>query len=118
MMLLTSCYGSFSRENPVEGNANSLITAEIERNLSNISDFAIYPNPAVGQEFFVELPQTVHFDTDVMVKISDLNGKVLYESKMLDPRLPIDTQSFKNGIYMVSIVSKDYLLSKKLVIQH
>ncbi|MEY4937660.1 MAG: hypothetical protein RIS64_4019 [Bacteroidota bacterium] len=113
-----TCYSGFSRENPVDGNANSLTVSETESDRSIISDFAIYPNPVTGHDVFIELPKTVRFDTDVIVKVSDLSGKVLYESKMLDQRLSIDTQYFNNGIYTISILSKEDLISKKLVIQH
>jgi hypothetical protein len=74
----------------------------------------IYPNPA-NQEFSLKLPKKPK--DKAIVRIIDLTGKVFYEAQTND----IETKFYfelASGMYIVSIISDDYKIIKRILVQH
>lgn len=72
------------------------------------SQIKIYPNPAID---FFEIKSPVPFE---QIQIVDLTGKVVL-NETYNERQKIN--GFKSGIYMVSLISDEYIVRKKLVIK-
>jgi len=74
----------------------------------------IYPNPATDNQFHVLMPELKNGDVAV-ITVSDLNGRAVLTHRLstsgkVDHRLA-------SGIYIVNIVSKDFKITKKLIIK-
>ena len=80
------------------------------------STFNIFPNPA-SCEIFI---QNNSEEKNYSITIFDINGKIIYENKNIYNSVwAIDTENFENGIYMITMESKNkILMNKKLVILH
>ncbi|MEO0044357.1 MAG: hypothetical protein RL329_3805 [Bacteroidota bacterium] len=111
-----SCYGGFRRENPIT-NRSDLGTIELG-NLASFADFDLYPNPATSNEVVVELPQILTSNQDIRLKISDLNGRIVYEAKIENQQTPLDIQRLVNGVYTIAITAEHFTLTKKLLVHH
>ncbi|WP_235830897.1 Ig-like domain-containing protein [Flavobacterium ustbae] len=73
----------------------------------------IYPNPSTENEFRILMPELTSGDAEIFV--SDLNGRTL-----LNQRLSSSGQvnhHLSTGIYIVNIVSKDFNVTKKLIVK-
>ncbi|SFC84032.1 Por secretion system C-terminal sorting domain-containing protein [Flexibacter flexilis DSM 6793] len=67
------------------------------------------PNPASSSvSLTTNQPSTI--------KITDFAGKVVYNAATAETNTTISTANFANGIYMVQVISKDNIATKKLVI--
>ncbi|WP_223706901.1 Ig-like domain-containing protein [Flavobacterium potami] len=74
----------------------------------------IYPNPATNNEFHILMPELANGDT-AEIFVSDWNGRTL-----LNQRLSSSGQvnhHLSSGIYIVNIVSKDFNVTKKLIVK-
>ncbi|KAF2508062.1 T9SS type A sorting domain-containing protein [Flavobacterium zhairuonense] len=74
----------------------------------------IYPNPATGNEFHVLMPELESGDATEIV-VSDMTGRTV-----LTERLSTSGQinhNLSSGVYIVNIASKDFKVTKKLIIQ-
>lgn len=74
----------------------------------------IHPNPSINNEFNVLLPELENGDT-ASISVSDMNGKTVLTEKLstsgkIDHRLA-------SGIYIVNIISKDFKVTKKLIVK-
>lgn len=85
--------------------------------IENITDFAIFPNPATNN---TNLLLNSIENLSVQVVISDLNGRVVYsESQSIISginNIQISTAAFNNGIYIIRVVSEAGVLSSKLIV--
>ncbi|WP_428232598.1 Ig-like domain-containing protein [Flavobacterium sp.] len=80
----------------------------------NNSFVGIYPNPAVNKEFNIVLPELETGDT-ATVTINDINGrKVLVKKLNASSKINHDLAS---GIYVVTISSNAFNVSKKLIVK-
>ncbi len=76
----------------------------------------IYPIPA-SSLLKVSLDEIKY--TDYHLTLYDLNGRLIFTSKMLcSDDFDIDISSFENGIYVLQIVNAKRIISKKIIIQH
>ncbi len=74
----------------------------------------IYPNPATNNVFNILMPELASGDT-AEIFVSDLNGRTL-----LTERLSSSGQvnhHLSSGIYIVNIISKDFNVTKKLIVK-
>lgn len=71
----------------------------------------IYPNPANGRVTIASLP-----GADAL-RIYDVTGKNIYESKLASDEITIDTQSWAKGVYLVQVQSAAATSVKKLIVQ-
>jgi len=70
----------------------------------------IYPNPA-NDLLTIETGQPgQHF-----IEITSLNGQLLYNDRMEGPTHQIDLSSFQKGLYFITIKSRDYVRTEKII---
>lgn len=82
---------------------------------ANITEDAIsvYPNPANAGRFTITLPE---LSDNVIVNISDDQGRILYEKKAYGgKKIEVDS-GLKAGFYLVRINSKTFSVTKKVII--
>ncbi|MFN5415876.1 MAG: T9SS type A sorting domain-containing protein [Flavobacteriia bacterium] len=77
------------------------------------TNFLLYPNPADNQ-IQITLPSNVAEGT---VKIADVLGKIVYEEKVLSSK-KVNTEEFKNGVYILSFNSNGTTYTKRFVVKH
>ena len=73
----------------------------------------IYPNPATNNEFHILMPELTNGNAEISV--ADMNGRTV-----LTERLSSSGQinhHLSSGIYIVNIVSKDFNVTKKLIVK-
>ena len=70
----------------------------------------VYPNPT--KNFLnIESPKIIN-----RIVIHDINGRVLYSTDVDSEKINIDVQSFAPGIYLVEIVSENFINYKKIFV--
>ena len=75
---------------------------------------SIYPNPSVNKEFNIVLPELKAGDTATLT-ITDINGrKVLINQLSTSAKI---NHNLASGIYVVTINSNDFNVSKKLIVK-
>lgn len=78
-----------------------------------VSKINIFPNPASSQ-VTISLGS---LQSEVEVAITDTTGKIVYKTKESERQnIKVNTTDFANGIYLVQIKAKDYVTTKKLVV--
>ena len=74
------------------------------------TDLIIYPNPTDG---------TLTIETDNpeqnTIEIHSLNGQLIYSSKMEGTSQQIDLSSFQKGVYFITVRSRDYVRTEKII---
>ena len=96
--------------------ANPCSTLNVNEIPAN-ENIKIYPNPNKGLV-------TINFDENtilenVSIKVFDIIGKLIYESKNLEiinNSLNINLENATNGVYFITIQNKEKITSKKLII--
>lgn len=89
-------------------------TNEAEVTVENNSSINIYPNPATSNEFNIVLPELKAGDI-ATVTVIDINGR-----KVLVKKLTVSSKinhELASGIYVVTISSTDFNVSKKLIVK-
>ncbi|MCP2025348.1 uncharacterized protein YjdB [Flavobacterium sp. HSC-32F16] len=87
---------------------------EIEAADENNTAITIYPNPAVNHEFNIILPE-LSSDDSATITVTDINGRrVLVKKLHTSSSINHDLAS---GIYVVTISSNTYTVSKKLIVK-
>jgi hypothetical protein len=75
------------------------------------------PNPSKG---ITEIPVTMPLSGAVEVKITDLIGKVVFNSRVLVQKgsttIPINTNSMRKGVYVYSVSNGVNTISKRMII--
>ncbi len=72
----------------------------------------LFPNPT-NNLLTVETSQPgQHF-----IEITSLNGQLLYIDRMEGPKHQIDLSSFKKGLYFITVRSRDYVMTEKIIKQ-
>jgi hypothetical protein len=84
-------------------------TTSIINNNSNLSCI-LYPNPAVDI-ITIETDKFDHYS----IKITSVNGKMIYSGKKEGSSYQIDLSSFHKGIYFITIRSKDFVTTRKII---
>ncbi|WP_343617032.1 Ig-like domain-containing protein [Flavobacterium sp.] len=85
----------------------------VETEVENLA-VSIYPNPAVNNEFNVALPELKQGDT-AAITVTDINGrKVLVNQLQESGKI---SHNLAAGIYVVTIKSNDFSISKKLIVK-
>lgn len=80
----------------------------------HIEDVTISPNPAQDQLRII-LPNN---DEEVLIRIIDLNGRVVCRRKFDKEEIIINTAKFTDGVYTIYISSSDETITKQLIIKH
>ncbi|MCH8904867.1 MAG: T9SS type A sorting domain-containing protein [Bacteroidetes bacterium] len=75
----------------------------------------VFPNPSNGKiQFAIEASQITK---NSIVEIYNLQGQIIYESKITNTESTIDLINRANGIYFVKYYNGEAVLTKKIVIQ-
>jgi len=84
--------------------------------LTNITtvknSFSIYPNPTTDR-LFVELDTKIINKT--IIKIYDISGKLMFESRTLSKSNIIDVSKLEKGMYLIKISTKDNSKTFKII---
>ena len=80
----------------------------------------IYPNP-VNNQLHVTLQMPDKADADIV--ITNTTGQVIYQRKivekdLLSNKISINTEGVAAGLYFISILSKDFKVTRKFVVTH
>jgi len=75
-------------------------------------NFKIYPNP-VADKLTIETGITEQYS----IEINSLNGQQLYNSIVEGPTHQIDFSTFQKGLYFITIRSKDFVRTEKIIKQ-
>jgi len=75
-----------------------------------VSGIRIYPNPAQNQIILKAKEKVVY-----TIKITSMNGQIMHDSLILGSSQIIDISSFKKGVYFITIRSKDFVTTKKMI---
>jgi len=51
----------------------------------------------------------------VSLKITDVNGRVLYTAETSEQTFMLDMKDFVSGVYFVSVTNEDYAVVRKVV---
>ena len=82
----------------------------------DISKFAIYPNPASEQ---LKIIPKENFTGNCSARLYDLNGKLVKSVNTgISQLLSIPVNDCRQGIYLLQIVTHEYIYSQKIVIVH
>jgi hypothetical protein len=92
--------------------AGQTITGIME-NISS-SSIAFYPNPTTNQ-LTIALGSN---NQKVEVTITDITGKIIYTTFARETqKIEVNTNDFKEGIYVVQIQAADFIATKRLVVE-
>lgn len=89
------------------------VTTNIEEIAAGV-DLKIYPNPAAG---LLNLELNANVQENMIVRLLDLNGKVLGQWRMNSPFMQIETASFARGMYILSVESSTGIKSAKVLLK-
>lgn len=106
---------------PVQGNNyyrlsyNSMdgvrkILAYTQVAINGATSVSIYPNPA-KDVLYIDLKGQAGA---TQVRLTDLNGRVVFRTEKNEPGISIDLKSFARGIYLVQVVIGNELISQKI----
>jgi hypothetical protein len=89
----------------------SKLTTSIANKNFNLK-YLVYPNPTQS---------ILTIETDIIgqysINITSLNGQLLYIDKVERPTHQIDLSLFEKGLYFITIRSRDYVWTKKIIKQ-
>ena len=112
---------SFIDPNPLPGTSyyslkqtdfkgKSEIFGPVTVNCKRVAEFAIHPNPSEGT-FVIE---GAELNCDIV--ITDIFGKIIFESKITGEKMKMDMSTHPNGIYFIKIISERGIVSNKIVL--
>lgn len=78
------------------------------------NEISIFPNPTNG---LITIETKTNALTVLQIKITDLNGKVVYDSFSEKGHKKIDLSLYDSGVYLVEIISEDMVYYKKVILQ-
>jgi len=102
----------------------SVYSNEASVNAVSVSDkqevnFSIYPNPAKDKINFI---LNENNSGTVGIKMTDLTGRNVFTGEFMNVQpgqvLTINSSGFKNGIYLIYIVSGDKMGTRKIIVRH
>ncbi|MBK6284917.1 MAG: T9SS type A sorting domain-containing protein [Draconibacterium sp.] len=75
-----------------------------------MSDIDIFPNPTNGL-FIINIKSTM----PVRIIVTNSSGGILTENNFIQPVIKLDLTNFPAGIYFVSILDNDRILTRKIL---
>lgn len=77
----------------------------------------IYPNP-VSEKLMIQL-KGVNMEEKISLQLSNMIGKVVYQDEFpYEDNLVIPVSQLQEGVYMLSVVSGDKKIARKIVVNH
>jgi hypothetical protein len=101
-------YARDSTGNISESEAFTIEGVGIENEIRE--QFRLFPNP-VQNQLIIETSGNNSWS----VEITSLNGQLLYTDRMEGPTHQIDLSSFEKGLYFITIRSRDYVITEKII---
>jgi hypothetical protein len=77
---------------------------------SSLDNLYIYPNPTSGP-FTLQTPEEGQYD----ILIHSINGHFVYHSTFIGKSYECDLSSFQKGIYFITVRSKDFVTTRKII---
>ena len=77
---------------------------------SSLSGLSFYPNPT-NTLLTIDAEQQDHYS----ININSLNGQLIYSTKMEGTTHQLDLSSFQKGVYFITIRSKDFVTTEKII---
>jgi len=110
---------------PIDNGTNNALVTEMDYinpngfgvSVANIDtkSASVYPNPAINK-VQIDIP-AIEVNKSVEVSLTDLTGKVLLaESFDNTAQLEMNTQTLKNGVYLMKVVNGSNVYSSKVVV--
>ena len=79
---------------------------------NNTNKITLYPNPAI-HSFTIDLSNSQPAKTII---IKDVAGKVIYNKNVTNiTQTTIDTEGWSNGIYLITVITEQSIITKKLI---
>ncbi len=87
-------------------------SGSVGNNMEELSQLrlSIYPNPVMNI-LTIETDNSDHYSFN----INSLKGQLIYSTKMEGTSYQIDLSSFQKGVYLITIRSKDFVTTKKII---
>ena len=76
----------------------------------------VYPNPSNGS-FVIEIANEAWLTKPLALTLTDCVGNNVYSATITHPTSTIQTESLANGIYFLTLQTKDKKVTKKIIIQ-
>jgi hypothetical protein len=95
---------------------NKIVTG-INKTTPNANQFGLYPNPFHN---FISITSTISINHPVKIQIRDLSGRIIYSSIVnidINNKNNIDLSNLSNGLYLLTISSNDFEITKKIIKQ-
>jgi hypothetical protein len=98
-------------------NGNGELAVSVKEQVSSVQIFKVYPNPSVSGKVKIELKNQARS----VCYISNILGQIIY-SESIDPgnqteTRTIDLSNNEAGMYFVTLHSKDFTTTKKLILK-
>ncbi len=77
---------------------------------TEVPGFKLYPNPA-NNLLTIETDKPEHLSIEIIT----LNGQLMYTSRMEGSLQQIDLSSFQRGLYFITVRSRDYVRTEKVI---
>ena len=77
----------------------------------------VYPNPSNGS-FVIEIANEDWLTKPVALTLTDCLGNNVYSATVTHPTSTIQTENLANGIYFLTLQTKDKKVTKKIMIEH
>lgn len=90
----------------------SVITTGLE-NIENFNKFDVFPNPA-NKQLAIGFQQSAN--EHISLVMFDVTGRMVYSSSDLQKQ--INTSNFFEGIYVLKIISNNFIETRKVVVKH
>lgn len=119
---INNCYSIYCAQININNTSQEIVILDEQNILKTdnniqIDNIKIFPNPSQGE---FNLKFFSHKSGSAKVQLSDVTGKsILEESLMLNHGITekyFDINSFKNGVYILSIKHNDYIKSERIIL--
>lgn len=110
--IINSAFIYFDYNDPVATNT-TVNTIELFSDIDEFTDnnIAIYPNPAAN-----EVNVRLDNNSPSTILITDLLGKEIRNIRTINAQNEIDVKSLENGIYFITVVQNNNIITKQIVI--
>jgi hypothetical protein len=81
-------------------------------NIKNENIFNVFPNPNIDGKFFLENK----LNSEVSLKVLDILGNEVFETFSYNSLIEINIAEQKSGLYFLSILVGNEIISKKLIL--
>lgn len=95
----------------LEISEHSMLINEKPEILNNY--FSLYPNPAAD---YINYKIMDNNNSDIIFSVSDITGKIVYQTVKTDNQSHIDISTINSGIYLIKAETEHFSIVKKIII--